>query len=101
MADLRDIGSAAAVAAALESDAVAAAMREADFERLHRERIEAALAAMRDTAERLRQRLRACQKELKAVKEGSSAQAPKLHTREEFEKLQVDLDLAFSHLGIL
>ena len=53
--------SASEVGCALESEAVAAAVREADFERMQRESCEAALARSQEAADKLRLKLKACQ----------------------------------------
>ena len=53
--------SASEVGCALESEAVAAAVREADFERMQREGCEAALARSQEAADKLRLKLKTCQ----------------------------------------
>ncbi len=53
--------SASEVGCALESEAVAAAVREADIERMQRESCEAALARSQEAADKLRLKLKACQ----------------------------------------
>lgn len=52
---------AAEVGMALESEAVASAVREADFERMQREAAEAGVASLHDLLEKLRQKLRSTQ----------------------------------------
>ncbi len=46
---------------ALESEAVASAVREADFERMQREAAEAGIASLQDASEKLKQKLKAAQ----------------------------------------
>ena len=52
---------AAEVGMALESEAVASAVREADFERMQREAAEAGVASLHDALEKLKQKLRSTQ----------------------------------------
>ena len=52
---------AAEVGMALESEAVAAAVREAEYERVQREGAEAGVAALQDTLDKLKQKLKATQ----------------------------------------
>ena len=52
---------AAEVGMALESEAVASAVREADFERMQREAAEAGIASLQDASEKLKQKLKAAQ----------------------------------------
>ena len=52
---------AAEVGMALESEAVASAVREADFERMQREAAEAGVASLQDALEKLRQKLKTAQ----------------------------------------
>ena len=52
---------AAEVGMALESEAVASAVREADFERMQREAAEAGVAGLHDALEKLKQKLRSSQ----------------------------------------
>ena len=52
---------AAEVGIALESEAVASAVREADFERMQREAAEAGIAALHDTLEKLQHKLKSTQ----------------------------------------
>ena len=46
---------------ALESEAVASAVREAEFERMQREAAEAGIASLQDELEKLRQKLKIAQ----------------------------------------
>lgn len=46
---------------ALESEAVASAVREAEYERVQREGAEAAVAALQDSLDKLKQKLKATQ----------------------------------------
>ena len=46
---------------ALESEAVASAVREADFERMQREAAEVGIASLQDASEKLKQKLKAAQ----------------------------------------
>ncbi|CAL8462495.1 g2028 [Coccomyxa elongata] len=62
-------GAAAEVASAVQREAVAAAEREADLERLQRQAAEAAAAEARETAEKLREKLQAAQRELRSVQD--------------------------------
>ncbi len=66
-------GAAAEVADAVQREAVAAAEREADLERLQRQAAEAAAAEARETAEKLREKLQACQQELRSVQDRLAA----------------------------
>ena len=52
---------AAEVGMALESEAVASAVREAEYERVQREGAEAGVAALQDSLEKLKQKLKATQ----------------------------------------
>lgn len=52
---------AAEVGMALESEAVASAVREADFERMQREAAESGIAGLQDALEKLRQKLKTSQ----------------------------------------
>lgn len=52
---------AAEVGIALESEAVASAVREAEFERMQREAAEAGIASLHDDLEKLKQKLRSSQ----------------------------------------
>ena len=52
---------AAEVGMALESEAVASAVREADFERMQREAAEAGVASLQDASEKLKQKLKTAQ----------------------------------------
>ena len=52
---------AAEVGMALESEAVASAVREADFERMQREAAEASIASLHDALEKLKQKLKTTQ----------------------------------------
>jgi len=52
---------AAEVGMALESEAVASAVREADFERMQREAAEAGIASLQDASEKLKQKLKTAQ----------------------------------------
>jgi len=52
---------AAEVGMALESEAVASAVREADFERMQREAAEAGIASLQDASEKLKHKLKAAQ----------------------------------------
>lgn len=52
---------AAEVGMALESEAVAAAVREAEYERVQREGAEAGVAALQDALDKLKQKLKATQ----------------------------------------
>jgi hypothetical protein len=66
-------GAAAEVADAVQREAVAAAEREADLERLQRQAAEAAAAEARDTAEKLREKLQVCQRELRSMQDRLTA----------------------------
>ena len=46
---------------ALESEAVASAVREADFERMQREAAEAGIAGLQDASDKLKHKLKAAQ----------------------------------------
>lgn len=52
---------AAEVGMALESEAVASAVREAEFERMQREAAEAGIASLQDELDKLRQKLKTAQ----------------------------------------
>ena len=52
---------AAEVGMALESEAVASAVREADFERMQREAAEAGIASLQDASDKLKHKLKAAQ----------------------------------------
>ena len=52
---------AAEVGMALESEAVASAVREAEYERVQREGAEATVAALQDSLDKLKQKLKATQ----------------------------------------
>lgn len=52
---------AAEVGIALESEAVASAVREADFERMQREAAETGIGALHDALEKLKQKLKSTQ----------------------------------------
>ena len=58
---LGNLTAAAEVGVALESEAVASAVREADFERMQREAAEAAATSLQDAVEKLQQKLRTAQ----------------------------------------
>ncbi|DBA92530.1 TPA: hypothetical protein ACH3X1_002761 [Trebouxia sp. C0004] len=66
---------AAEVGMALESEAVASAVREAEFERMQREAAEARIASLQDASEKLKQKLKAAQRELRAAKDVASCSA--------------------------
>ncbi|KAL0020086.1 hypothetical protein WJX79_009298 [Trebouxia sp. C0005] len=66
---------AAEVGMALESEAVASAVREADFERMQREAAEAGIASLQDASEKLKQKLKAAQRESRAARDVASCSA--------------------------
>ncbi|KAL3148684.1 hypothetical protein ABBQ38_014099 [Trebouxia sp. C0009 RCD-2024] len=66
---------AAEVGIALESEAVASAVREADFERMQREAAEAGIAALHDALEKLKQKLKSTQRDVRSAKDLASSSA--------------------------
>ncbi|BDA46361.1 hypothetical protein COCOBI_08-4530 [Coccomyxa sp. Obi] len=86
-------GAAAEVANAVQREAVAAAEREADLERLQRQAAEAAAAEARETAEKLREKLQAAQRELRSVQDRLAAATAERRQQPaaDFLKLQGEL----------
>lgn len=81
------ITSVSEIQAVCSSDGIAAALREANLERLQREQVEQQAAATREAAEQLRGRLKAAESELATLRSrlGGEAKA----ARERAERLQV------------
>ncbi|GAB4814836.1 hypothetical protein N2152v2_001882 [Parachlorella kessleri] len=77
------------IQAVCSSDGIAAALREAQLERMQREQIEKETAAMREAADQLRSRVKAAENELAILKSRLGAEA-KL-AKERAEALQVEL----------
>eukprot|EP00891_Asterochloris_glomerata_P000304 jgi/Astpho2/304/Aster-02189 len=75
--------SASEVGCVLESEAVAAAVREADFERMQRESCEAALARSQEAADKLRLKLKACQHPWKQTSTAAGPPARDLRAAQE------------------
>lgn len=92
-----DAGSAVAeVADAVQRDKVAAAQREAEFERLQREAAEDAAAEALETVEKLREKLQGSQREVRSLQERLNAAVAERRQQPnaELTKLQVALVLA-------
>lgn len=86
-------GAAAEVADAVQREAVAAAEREADLERLQRQAAETAAVEAKEAAEKLREKLQYCQRDLRSMQDRLAAATAERRQQPtaEFVRLQVPL----------